>query len=170
MNQELIGGNDKLCVGVSAHALDSAGSASADRIGVATGMFGSDGDGTIRAPDDGTFMVEGIVLAEVNDETGVLGTGRKRYGGAHLNAKRLVGLSVGHAWFRGGVVASAAPNIDDARRGRGSTGVCLSANACGIGRGASVIFDFLLGVLANDVTCQKKRHDEQTADSCKIAT
>jgi hypothetical protein len=71
---ELVGGNDELSVGVAAHAIDRAGGASANRKGVATWMFGSDGDGTIRAANDGTFVVKGVVLTKVNNETGVLGT------------------------------------------------------------------------------------------------
>ena len=143
--------------GVAAHAVDRTGGAGADGVGVATRMFGGDGDGTIRAANDGAFVVKGIVLTEINDETGVLGTGRKSDSGADLNAEGLVALGVGDTRFRGGVAASAAPDIDGARRGRGATSVGLSTNACGIGRGANVIFDLLLGLLAHDEASQEKR-------------
>ena len=146
-----------MSVSVAAHAVDRAGGAGADGVGVATRMFGGDGDGTIRAADDGTFVVKRIVLTEVNDETDALGTGRKRYGGAHLNAESFVGLGVGDARFRGCVVVSAAPDVDGARRGNRAASVGLSTKACGIGRGANVIFDLLLGLLAHDETSPEKR-------------
>ncbi len=41
------------------------------------------------------------------------------------------------------------------------------ASACGIGRGANVIFDFI-GVFANDNTRQQNRQGEKTANGCKI--
>ena len=162
MRRELVGGNDELSGRVAAHAVNGAGGASADGIGVATRMFGGDGDGAICASDDRTFVVKGIVLTEVDNETGVFGTGRENDGGAYLNAERFVGFCVGDTRFRVGVVASAAPDIDGARRGRGAASAGLGANACGIGRGANAIFDFLLGVLANNETSQEKRQDEQT--------
>jgi len=157
-----------LSVGVAAHAIHRAGGASAKRIGVATWMFGDDGDGTIRAANDGTLVVKGVVLTEVNNETGVLGTSGESDGGADLNAERRVGFGVGETRFRGGVVAPAAPDVDNARRRSGAASVGLSADACGIGRGANVILNLLLGALANDETCHQRRNDEQTA-SCKIA-
>jgi len=73
--RKLLGGNDELSDGVAAHAVDRARRARADGILVATGVFGGDGDGTIRAANDRTFVVKGVVFAEVNHETGVLGTG-----------------------------------------------------------------------------------------------
>lgn len=73
--RKLLGGNDELSDGVAAHAVDRARGASTDGILVATGVFGGDGDGTIRAANDRTFVVKGVVFTEVNHETGVLGTG-----------------------------------------------------------------------------------------------
>ena len=166
---ELVGGNDELSVGVAAHAIHRAGGASANRIGVTTWMFGGDVDGTIRAANDGTLVVKGVVLTEVNNKTGVLGTSGESDGGADLNAKGLVGLSIRETRFRGGVLASAAPDVDNARRRSGAASAGLSADACGIGRGANVILNLLLAVLANDETCHQKRHDAQTAGSCKVA-
>jgi len=131
-------------------------------------MFGGDGDETIRAATDGTFVVKGIVFAEVDDETGVPGAGGESDVGADLNAERLVGLGVGGTRFRGGGAASAAPDIDGARRGSGAASVGLSANASGIGPGANVIFDSLFGFLANDETSQEKRQAEQTDESREI--
>jgi hypothetical protein len=78
-------------------------------------MFSGDGDGTIRAANDGTLVVKRIVLAKVNDETGVLGAGGKGDGGADLNAEGLVVLGVGDTRLGGGVAASAAPDINGAR-------------------------------------------------------
>ena len=167
--RKLVAGNDELSISVAAHAIDRAGGASADGIRVATWMFGSDGDGTIRAANDGAFVVKGIVLPEINDETCVLGTGGESDGGTDLYAERFVGLGVGETRFRGGVVASAAPDIDGAWRGSRATSVGLSANACGIGCGANVIFDILLGVFACDETGQQNRQGEKTANGCKIA-
>jgi len=148
-----------LSVSVAAHAVDRAGGAGADGIRIATRMFGGDGNRFIRAARDGTFVVKRIVLAEVNDETDAPGTGRKGYGGAHLNAESFVGLDVGDARFCGRVVVSAAPDVDGARRGRGTAGVGLSTNTCGIGRRANVIFDFLLGFLTIDETSQERREN-----------
>ena len=131
-------------------------------------MFGGDGDGAICASNDGTFVVKGIVFTEVDDETGVFGTGGESDGGADLNAERFVGFCVGDTRFRGGVVASAAPDIDGARLVSGAASAELGANDCGIGRGAKVIFDFLLA-LANNGTSREKRQDERTEGSCRIA-
>ena len=79
-------------------------------------------------------MVKRVVLAEVNDETSVLGTGGESDGSADLNAERLVGLSVGDARLRSGIVVSAAPDIDGARRGSRPTNVGFGTNVRGIGR------------------------------------
>jgi hypothetical protein len=68
---ELIGRDDELRVGVAAHGVDGAGGASANGVGVAAGMLRDDGDGTVGAAHDGTFVIEGIGVAEVNDEAGV---------------------------------------------------------------------------------------------------
>jgi hypothetical protein len=53
-----------------------------------------------------------------------------------------------------GVCALASSDINDARRGSESARVGNCASACGIGRGANVIFDFV-GVFANDNTRQQ---------------
>ena len=154
-------------VSVAAHAMDRAGGASADGIRVATWMFGSDGDGTIRAANDGAFVVKGIVLLEINDETGILRTGGESDGGADLNAERSVGLGVGDTRLGRGVALSAAPDIDGAWRGSRATSVGRSTDA-GIGRGTNVIFDALLGLSANREIGQEKRQNKQTADNRKI--
>ena len=148
-----------MSVGVAAHAIHRAGGASANRIGVTTWMFGGDVDGTIRAANDGTLVVKGVVLTEVNNETGVLRTSGESDGGADLNAERRVGFGVGETRFRGGVVASAASDVDNARRRSGAASVGLSADACGIGRRANVILNLFFSILTDDETCQEKRHD-----------
>ena len=162
-----------MSVGVAAHAIDRTRGASANGIRVATRMFGRDGYGAIRTADDGTFVVKGIFLPEINDETGVLGTGGESDGGTDLNAKGLVGLSIRKTRFRRGVTSSAAPYINCAGRRNRTTLVGLSANACGSGGGANVIFDFLFRFffrfLAKDDASQDKRQDYQTEDSCEIA-
>jgi len=155
--------------GVAAHAVDRAGSASADGIGVATRMFSRDGYGTICAANDGTFVVKGIFLPEIDDETRVLGTSGESDGGADLNAKWLVGLSIRETRFRGGVTSSAAPYINCAGQRNRTTLVGLSANTCGSGRGANVIFDFLFSFLAKEEISHDNRQDQQTEDSCEIA-
>ena len=165
----LVGGNDQLSDGVAAHAVDGARGASADRICIATRMFGSDGNSALRAARDGTFVVKGIVFAKVDDKADVLRIGGERHSGADFNAEGFVGLSVGDTRLSGGVSASAAPDIDGARRGNGTTSVGLRANACGIRRRANVIFDLLLGLLAPDKTSQEKRQDEKTTASCNKA-
>jgi hypothetical protein len=82
--------------------------------------------------------------------------------------ERFVGLGVWGARFRGGGTASAAPDIDGARRGSGAASVGLSANACEIGPGANVILDSIFGFLANDETSEEKRQAEQTDESREI--
>ena len=168
--QKLVGGNDELSVSVAAHAVDGARGASTDGVGVAARMFGGDGDRAICAANDGTFVVKRIGTPEVDDETGVLGTRGESDASANLNTESFVGLGVGDTRCRGGEGASAAPDIDCAGRGTGAAGVGRRADACGIGRGANVILDFLFGLLANVETSQKKRQDEQTGDCYKITT
>ena len=48
----LIGGNDELRVGVTAHAIDGARGAGSDGVCVATRVFCSDGDRTVGTTDD----------------------------------------------------------------------------------------------------------------------
>ena len=114
--RKLVGGDDELSVGVAAHAVDRAGSASADGVRVAAGMFGRDGYGTICTANYGTFVVKGIFLPEINDETRILGTGREGDGGTDLNAEGLVGLGIRETRFRSGVTSSAAPYVNCAGR------------------------------------------------------
>jgi len=170
---ELVGGNDELSVGVAAHAIDRTRRASAKGIRVATRMFGRDGYGTICAANERTFVVEGIVLPEINDKTCVLGTGGEGDGGTDFNAKGLVGLGIRETRVRGRVTASAASYINCAGRRNRPTCIGRSANAFGIRRGANVIFDFLFRFffrfLAKDEASQDKRQDRQTEDSCEIA-
>ena len=167
--RKLVAGNDELSVSVAAHAIDRAGGASADGIRVATWMLGSDGDGTIRAANDGAFVVNGIVLPEINDETCVLGTGGESDGRTDLYAERFVGFGIGDIRRRCSVGALASPDINGAGRGSGSARIGHCANACGVGRGANVIFDFLLGVFARDQTRQQNWQGEKTANNCKTS-
>ena len=132
--------------------MDGAGGASADGISVATRMFGGDSNGAFRAARDGTLVVKGIVFAKIDDKTDVLRTGGESDSGANFNTESFVGLCSWDTRFRGGITAAAPPDINGARRGRGAATVGLRANTCGIGRGANVIFDFLLGFLAIDET------------------
>ena len=67
-----VGGNNELRVSIAAHAIDRAGGASSDRVGVAAGMLGRDGDGAIGAADDGTLVIEGVCGAKIDDEARVL--------------------------------------------------------------------------------------------------
>jgi hypothetical protein len=46
-SRRLVGGNDELRVVLAAHAVDGAGGASTNGVGVATGMLGDDRDGAI---------------------------------------------------------------------------------------------------------------------------
>jgi hypothetical protein len=68
IGRQLIGGNDELGVSIAAHAVNGAGGASSNCVSVAAGMLSGDGDGAIRAADDGTLMIEGVFGAEINDE------------------------------------------------------------------------------------------------------
>jgi hypothetical protein len=133
MSRELVGGNNELSVGVAAHAVDGAGSASANGIGVTARMLGGNGDGTISAAHDRAFMVKGIGAAEVNDEARVLGTAHKRDAGSNFNAEGFVGLGVGNARGSGGVRALVALDVDGARRRGGTASVGRGANTSGIG-------------------------------------
>ena len=157
--RRLVGGYDELSVSVSAHTVDRTRGASADGVRVATRTFGRDGYGAICAANDRTFVPEGIFLPEINDETGVLGTGGKGDTGTDLNAERFVGLGIRETWFCGCVTACAASYINCAGRRNRATSVGPSADAFGIGRGASVIFDFLFGFLAKNKVSQYKRQD-----------
>ena len=64
VSRELVSRDDELGVGIATHAVDGAGSASANGIGVAAGMLGGDGDGTVGAAHDRAFVIEGIGAAE----------------------------------------------------------------------------------------------------------
>ena len=77
-------------------------------------MFCGDGDGAIRATDDGAIVIEGIGVAEVDDGAGVFRAAREGDGGAGLNAKGLIGFGAGDAWGGGGGGALAAPDVDGA--------------------------------------------------------
>lgn len=165
----LVGGNDELGVGVAAHAVDGAGSACTNRIGVAAGMFGDDSDGTIRTAHDGALVIERIGAAEVNNEAGVLGSAHKSNAGAHFNAEGFVFLGTGNAWGRSGVGTLAALDVDGTGRRSRAASVGRGANASGIGSRTDVVFDFVLGVLAIDEAGQEKRKDEQTTENSKIA-
>jgi len=168
-SRELVGGNDELGVGIAAHAVDGAGSASTNRIGVAAGMFGDDSDGTIRTAHDGTLVIEGIGAAEVNNEAGILGSAHESDAGANFNAEGFVFLGTGNAWGRGGVGTLAALYVDGTGRRSRATGVSRGANASGIGSRTDVVLDFVFGVLAIDEASQEQRKDEQTAENSKIA-
>ena len=84
-------------------------------------------------------------------------------GGADLYAERFVGFGTGDTRRRCGVGAMASPDINGARRGSGSARIVRYASACGIGRGANPILDFV-GAFANDNTRQQnqqRRKDSQ---------
>jgi|SRR6516164_6011600 len=165
MSRELVGGNDKLRVGVAAHAVDSACGASTDGVSVAAGVPGGNGDRTIGAAHDRAFVIKGIGAAEVNDEAGVLGTAHEGDAGSDFNAERFVGLGVGNIRRSGGVRPLVTLDVDGAGRGGGAASVGLGATAGRIGRRTNVAFDFLLGVAASDEVGQQKRQKEQTAES-----
>jgi hypothetical protein len=166
---ELVGGDDELGVGVAAHAVDGAGSASANRIGVAAGMFGDHGDGTVSAAHDGALVIEGIGAPEIDDKTGVSRATHKGNRRADFNTEGFVGLSVGKVRGSGSVRPLVALDVDGAgRRGRAASVAC-GANANGIGGRANVAFDFLLGVTPADEVGQEKWQNEQTTKSCEIA-
>ena len=169
MRRELVGGNDELGVALAAHAVDGAGGASANGVGVAPGKFGSDGDGTISAAHDGALVIEGVGAAEVNDEAGVLRGAGESDGGADLNAEGFVGLGVGNAGRSGGIGPLAALDVDGAGRGSGAASVSLRTDTGGIGSRADVTLNFLLSILANDEVGQEKRKDKQATENCKIA-
>jgi hypothetical protein len=166
LSRELVGGNDELGVSVAAHAVDGAGNASAHGVGVAAGMLGGDGDRPIGTTYDGTFVVEGIGAAEVDDEASVLRTAHKGNGGPNSNAEGFIGLGVRNARGRSGIGAPAALDVDGAGRGSGAARVGCGTNTGRIGSRADVALDFLLGVLANDESSQEKRQDQQTTKNC----
>ena len=57
---------------VAAHAVDCSGSARSYRIGITARMLGDHGDGSIGTAHDGAWVVKGIGVAEIKDETRVL--------------------------------------------------------------------------------------------------
>lgn len=129
----LVGGDDELRVGVAAHAVDSPGSASANGIGVAAGMLGSNGDGSISAAHDGALVIKGIGATEVNHEAGIPGTAHERDARSNLDAERFVGFGVGNTGRGGGVRSLVTLDVDGARRRGGAAGVGRGANAGRIG-------------------------------------
>jgi len=132
-SEESIGGNDELGVGLATHAVDGAGGASANRVGVTAGMLGDHSDGTIRTAHDGALVIEGIGAAEVNDEAGVLRGAGEGDGGANFDAEGFVRLGVGNARGRGGIGPLAAPDVDGAGRGGRTASVRRAANTGRIG-------------------------------------
>lgn len=86
------------------------------------GMLSSDGEGTIGATHDGTFVIKGIAAAENHDEARVFGATRHR-GDGRADFNSLVGLGVGSARRSGGIDPLAALDVDGARRGSGTAGV-----------------------------------------------
>ena len=169
VTRELVSRDDELGVGIAAHAVDGAGSASANGAGVAAGMLGDHGDGSIGAAHDRPFVVKWIGAAEVNNEAGILGTAHERDASSNFNAEGFVLLGVGDARFCGCVGTLAAPDVDRAGRRRGSACVGNCTNASRIRSRANVAFDFLLSVAASDEVGQQKRHHEQTTESYKVA-
>ena len=79
-----------MSVGVAAHAVDGAGRASADGVGVATGMLGRDGNGAIRSSYDRAIVVEWIGAAIVDHEARVLRTAHKGDAGSHFHTECFV--------------------------------------------------------------------------------
>jgi len=67
----LIRGDDKLYVGLAAHAVDGAGPAGSCGVLVASGFLGHSGDGAVRAADDGSGVIEWRVGAKVDDKPDV---------------------------------------------------------------------------------------------------
>jgi len=132
MSRELVGGNDQLGVGVAAHPVNGAGGASTDRVGVAARMPGRDGDRAIGATQDGTFMVERIVAAEVDDEAGAPRTAHKSDRGADFNTEGFVGLGVRNIRGRSSIGGSAAPDVDGTGRRSGTACVRCATNTGGI--------------------------------------
>jgi len=122
-----------LRVGVAAHAVDRAGSASANGIGVAAGMLCGNADGTISATHDRAFVVKWVGAAEVNDEAGILGTAHERDARSNLDAERFVGLGVWNVGRSGGVRPLVALDVDGASRRGGAARVGRGANAGRIG-------------------------------------
>ena len=111
-------------------------------------MLGVDSNRAIGPANDGSWVVERIGAAEIDDESGVLGTGHESYAGANFNAECFVGLGVRNARRRGRVGTPASPDVDGTGSGSGSTRVRCRTNTCGIRCRADITLDFLLSVLA----------------------
>src|SRR6516162_11516253 len=94
VTRELVSRDDELGVGIAAHSVDGAGSASANGVGVAAGMLGDHGDGSIGTAHDRPFVVKWIGAAEVNNEAGILGTAHERDASSNFNAEGFVLLGV----------------------------------------------------------------------------
>src|SRR5467141_1138537 len=64
----LVRGDDELYVGLAAHAVDGTGPASSGGVLVASGLFGHNRDGAVRAADDGSRRIKRRCGAKVDDE------------------------------------------------------------------------------------------------------
>jgi hypothetical protein len=155
-----VSGNNQLGVSVAAHAVDRAGRASADGVGVATRMLGGDGNGAIRAAYDGALMIEWVGAAVIDHEARVLGIAHKGHGRPHLNTEGFVGLGVWNTRSCGGIRTPAAPDVDGAGRRSGTTCVRCGTDFGGIGSRADIVLNFLFCVLANNEASQEERRDE----------
>jgi hypothetical protein len=113
-------------------------------------------------------MIKWFSLAEVDNEARILRTAHKGDGGTHLNAEGLVGFGVGNARGCGGIGAPAAPDVDGAGSGSGTTRVLCGANACGIRSRTGIVLNFLFGVLANHISSERERQGDQTKENWQI--
>jgi hypothetical protein len=105
-------------------------------------------NGTVGAAHDGTFVIEGIGVAEVNDEAGVFRATRKGNSRADFNAEGFVGLGIGKARGSGGVRALVTLDVDGAGRRGGAASVGRGANACGEAEQTSSLTCFLVSLPA----------------------
>ena len=91
------------------------------------------GDRAIGAAYDGTIVIERIGSAKIDDKSGVPGATHERNGGAKFNAESFVGLGIGDARRRRGIVATTAPNLYGAGHGSGAAGIRCRTNTRWIG-------------------------------------
>ena len=91
-------------------------------------MLRGDGDRAIGAAYDGTIVIERIGSAKIDDKSSVPGATHERDGGAKFNAERFVGLGIGDARRRRGIVVTTAPDLYGAGCGSGAAGIRLRTN------------------------------------------
>jgi hypothetical protein len=138
--------NNQIEVRISAHAVDGAGIAGADRVLVASWRFCDDGDGTIGTSHYRSRRIERRRAGEVDHDAGVLALSLPCHAGARRDAnRRRVFREVRNVGSHGGVVpAACALDFQNAGRTARPTGICRGTELFGMGICANRRLGFLI--------------------------